>query len=193
MLLELFEDKVIYKAELKLNKAIDYVILPLYGTKNKKVKKVQERAGLNQWNARGRKRDSGEVYIPVPSPVHKKHNDFFPAKDSEHNKFNLILPTGEILSASMCQTSMVEINGRKVNKGKGLMTNPNNALSNWLLRKVLQLEENELATIEKLDELGFDSVIVTKLDDSNYKIDIMKTNSYFEFSNGEEDEDEISE
>ena len=190
LLLELFEDKILNTTELKLNKEIDYVILPLYSTKNKKFKEVQERAGLNQWNARGRKRDSGEVYIPVPTFVHNKYNDFFPAKDGEHNKFNLIIPTGEVFSASMCQTSMVAINGKKINKGKGLMTNPNNALSDWLLRKVLQLKEYEPATIEKLDKLGFDSVIVTKIDSLNYKIDIMKTNSYYEFSNGDDVEDD---
>ena len=60
---------------------------------------------------------------------------------------------------------------------------PSKALSDWLLRKVLQLEEGELATIEKLDNLGFDSVIIMKKDSVNYTIDIMKTNSYELFSN----------
>jgi len=59
------------------------------------------------------------------------------------------------------------------------MTNPNKALSDWLLRKILQLKEGELATIEKLNELGFDSVIITK--NGNFKIDIMRTNAYNEF------------
>ncbi|MGB0999196.1 MAG: hypothetical protein ACPGVE_02545 [Flavobacteriales bacterium] len=61
------------------------------------------------------------------------------------------------------------------------MTNPNKALSDWLLRKILQLEEGELATIEKLDKLGFDSVIITKNEKSEFKIDIMKTDSYDKF------------
>lgn len=47
---------------------------------------------------------------------------------------------------------------------------------------VLQLQEGELATMEKLDELGFDSVIISKSDDQNFKIDIMKTNTYHEFN-----------
>ncbi len=64
---------------------------------------------------------------------------------------------------------------------KALMTDPQ-AISDWLLRKVLQLQEGELATIEKLDELGFDSVMITKIDQKNFKIDIMKTNSYNEFN-----------
>ncbi|MCC5946213.1 MAG: hypothetical protein JJT94_14880 [Bernardetiaceae bacterium] len=61
------------------------------------------------------------------------------------------------------------------------MTNPNKALSDWLLRRVLQLSEGELATIEKLDKLGFDSVMIIKTDSENYKIDIMKTDAYDKF------------
>lgn len=61
------------------------------------------------------------------------------------------------------------------------MTDPNKALSDWLLRKVLQLQEGELATIEKLETLGFDSVIIQKQDSQNFFIDIMKTDSYEEF------------
>jgi hypothetical protein len=61
------------------------------------------------------------------------------------------------------------------------MTNPNKALSDWLLRRVLQLAEGELATIEKLDKLGFDSVIIIKDENGDFKIDIMKTNAFNEF------------
>jgi hypothetical protein len=34
--------------------------------------------------------------------------------------------------------------------------------------------------------LGFDSVIITKTDNLNFKIDIMKTNTYVEFNETEE-------
>jgi hypothetical protein len=61
------------------------------------------------------------------------------------------------------------------------MTNPNHALSSWLLRKVLEIKEGEVATMRKLDELGFDSVVITKCDNFHYEIDIMKTNSYENF------------
>ena len=77
-------------------------------------------------------------------------------------KFDIITPTKETLSAKVCQDN-----------SKALMTDTNKALSDWLLRKVLKLNEGELATIEKLNELGFDSVIVTKVDENNFKIDIM--------------------
>ena len=61
------------------------------------------------------------------------------------------------------------------------MTNPNSALEKWLLRDILQLKEGELATMEKLNRLGFDSVIIIKEKNGNFKIDIMKTNSYIDF------------
>ncbi len=126
-----------------------------------------DRSGVNQWNAGGRKRDIGEVYIPIPIFIHKEYPDFFPKRD---NPFKLEIPTGELFEAKVCQDN-----------SKALMTNPNKALSDWLLRKVLQLKEGELATIEKLDRLGFDSIIITKHKKEEFKIDIMKTNTYRKF------------
>ncbi len=162
LLLELFEEKGLKeKTEEK-----EFVILPLYGY-NKKEKFVFEKSGLNQWNAGGRKRDLGEIYIPIPIEIHKRFPNFFPPRDQ---KFNLKVPTNEILSAKVCQEN-----------SKALMTDPNKALSDWLLRKVLQLNEGELATIEKLNELGFDSVIITKIDDENFEIDIRKTDTFERF------------
>ena len=48
----------------------------------------------------------------------------------ERSSKNKQIPTGEIFSAKLCQEN-----------SKALMTNPNKALSDWLLRKVLQLKE----------------------------------------------------
>ena len=62
------------------------------------------------------------------------------------------------------------------------ISNPNKALSDWLLRKVLRLKEGELATIEKLDILGIDSVLIQKEDEQNFSISIMNTNSYERFN-----------
>ena len=168
LLLELFEEnKNLKTATDTLVKGENYVILPLYGIQ-KKEKFIFERSGLNQWNANGRKRDFGEIYIPIPVELHKKYPNFFPNRDQD---FNLEIPSGEIFSAKVCQEN-----------SKALMTNPNKALSDWLLRKVLQLKEGELATMEKLDKLGFDSVIILKDKNGDFKIDIMKTNAFIEFS-----------
>lgn len=166
LILDLFSNNKFKSATNTLVKGENYIILPLYGIK-KKEKFVFEKSGLNQWNASGRKRDFGEIYIPIPINIHKEFPNFFPERDTH---FNLQIPTGEIFEAKVCQEN-----------SKALMTNPNKALSDWLLRKVLQLKEGELATIEKLDKLGFDSVIISKNEKSEFKIDIMKTNSFDKF------------
>ena len=171
LLLEIFENKELKPATDKLVKGQNFVILPLYSTRNKDKKEVAKKSGLNQWNAEGRKRNFGEIYIPIPAELHKKYPSFFPERDQD---FNLQIPTGEIFSAKLCQEN-----------SKALMTNPNKALSDWLLRKVLQLKEGELATIEKLDKLGFDSVIISKTDNDHFKIDIMKTDTYNELNTEE--------
>jgi len=164
LIINLFENR---KLEMKKSAKIsDYVILPLYGIKDKK-KFVFEKSGLNQWNASGRKRDFGEVYIPIPIEIHNKFPNFFPERDIE---FKLEIPTGQIFKASICQDN-----------SKALMTNPNNALSDWLLRKVFELKEGELATIEKMNKLGFDSVIIDKIGNNIYKIDKAKSDSYPDF------------
>lgn len=166
LLLEIFKDKVLPLTKNKLSKGENYVILPLYSTRYK-VRKLSEKSGLNQWNAGGRKRNLGEIYIPIPINIHKSYPDFFPKRDIP---FKLKIPTGETFEAKVCQE-----------KSKALMTNPNKALSDWLLRKVLKLNEGELATIEKLDELGVDSVIIKKNEKNIFEIDIMKTDSYTNF------------
>jgi hypothetical protein len=186
LILELFENKDLKSSDDILVKGVNYVILPLYGIKDKE-KFVYERSGLNQWNGKPRpnqeRRGYGEFYIQVPSLIHNKYPSFFPEIKSQKEYFNIQIPTGEIFKASMCQTYKTEINNEIVNKGKGLMTNPNKALSDWLLRKVLHLKEGELATMDKLDRLGFDSVILIKDKNGDYKIDIMKTNSFYNFIN----------
>lgn len=168
LLLELFENNDLKSDKSKLKKGINYVVLPLYGIKRGQ-KFVFEKSGLNQWNAGGRKRNFGEVYIRIPKKIHKKFPGFFPEKDKP---FGLKTPTGEKLQAKVCQDD-----------SKALMTNPNKALSDWLLRKIFQAEEKEVLTIEKMNKLGFDSVRIQKTDNSNYKIDISPINSYEKFIN----------
>lgn len=168
LLLNIFAENEFKPTTKALIKGKNYVILPLYGIKNGE-KHIFEKSGLNQWNAGGRKRDPGEIYIPIPRIIHQQFPYFFPKRDVT---FNLEIPTGEVFEAKVCQDN-----------SKALMTNPNKALSDWLLRKVLKLKEEELATIDKLDELGFDSVIIIKDNNNSYKIDITKTNSFVNFWN----------
>ena len=131
-------------------KGRDYVILPLYSTRTNQ---VPEKSGLNQWNAGGRKRDEDEVYISVPIRIHHLYPDFFPKRDEP---FILYLPNGTEMSAKICQDN-----------GKALMSNPNRALGQWILRKVLKKKPLELVTMDDLNRYGFDSVCVENLHSVN--------------------------
>lgn len=146
-----------------------YIILPLYSPVSKK---VEERSGLNQWNARGRKRDCNEVYIPVPSWIHQKFNGFFnySSKDNKTDPFNVILPNGEVLSMRLAQQG-----------GKGLMSNPNSELGKWILRDILQIKEGSIVTKEMLDMIGIDSVRLSKHTVDLYRLDFLKVGSYEDF------------
>ena len=172
LLLSLLKDSSSKNAAQKLVRGKNYIILPLYGLKKcrltkSKEKFVFEKSGLNQWNAGGRKRDPGEVYIPIPKEIHKYFPDFFPQRDKD---FELKIPTGEVFKAKVCQDN-----------SKALMTNPNKALADWLLRGVFQLEEKERLTIDKVNMLGFDSVIIYKDSEGKYRIDKAKLDSYENF------------
>lgn len=184
LILNLFEEKAELLQEEKLIPGIDYVILPLYGYERggNKAKFVFEGSGLNQWHAGGRKRNPNEVYIPVPADIHHKFPGFFPPiLEGDKTYFRLHLPNGETYNASMCQEAKMRINGEVINKGKGLMTYSNKGLGEWLLRKALQLKEDQVVTYEMLEKIGYDSVIIYKLNNEEYKIDIAKLNSYEEF------------
>lgn len=141
------------------------VILPLFSDRGER--NVPERSGLNQWNAGGRKRDNNEVYIPIPAWIHKKFPNFFPGRD---DVFTLKLPNGNELSVKVCQEG-----------SKALMSNPNLALGKWLLREVMNIEEKELLTYERLQVIGIDSVEVYKITDKVYKIDFMPLDTYDKF------------
>ena len=141
------------------------VILPLFSDKGGR--HVPEKSGLNQWNAEGRPRDANEIYIPIPAWIHKTFPDFFPERNQV---FTLVLPMGRTLMAKVCQQG-----------NKALMSNPNLALGEWLLRDVMNLEEGKILTYEKLQILGIDSVEIVKMEDETYKIDFRTIGTYDEF------------
>ena len=168
-----------YTTKRLIIKGYDYVILPLYSTRGSIIH-VPEKSGLNQWNAGGRPRHEDEVYIPVPALIHKKYPSFFP--NNRTTVFELRLPDGTSLSAKMCQSNL-----------KGLMSNPNAALGNWILRKVLKKRPKEIVTMNDLLRFGIDSVRVEKLHQKNdkgqeiYEISFTSTayESYTDFINND--------
>ena len=150
------------------------IFLPLYSERSGQ---VQEKSALNQWNAGGRDRHQDEVYIPVPAKIHRLFAGFFPfdpntpdgsAKDSPH--FEVLLPNGERLDCKITQQG-----------GKGFASSPNKALGKWLLRDVLGLPKGEILTKDLLDEIGIDSVRITKLAYLEYRLDFAATGSYHDF------------
>ena len=143
-----------------------YVVLPLYAIENDK-KVVPKRSGLNQWNARGRARNKDEVYIRIPAWIHKEYPAFFPNRNTE---FKLKLPNGKYLSAKICQAG-----------SKALMTNPNKALGDWILRDVLALKKGNLLTYKMLQEIGIDSVIIKKIGNLEYSIDFREEGEFDKF------------
>ncbi|MCU0479834.1 MAG: NgoFVII family restriction endonuclease [Anaerolineae bacterium] len=153
---------------------IDYLTayLPLYsgGGENKH---IPEKSGLNHWNAGGRKRIVNEAYIPIPIEFHQLNPNFLPPRDKS---FTLHLPNGQITHAKVCQDN-----------SKALMSNPNSILGEWLLRSVLNLENRQLLTYDRLLRLGIDSVVIKKLNDLEYTIDFAPIGAYDEFIEGMKD------
>jgi mRNA-degrading endonuclease YafQ of YafQ-DinJ toxin-antitoxin module len=62
------------------------------------------------------------------------------------------------------------------------MTNPNEALGQWILRDILKLNEGELLTYQKLEDIGLDAVVIYKIDEYNFQIDFAKIGSYDSFA-----------
>ena len=174
--------KIILPIKQPLKPGKDYVVLPLYSTRNKKLKTVPPKSGINQWNAGGRERKFGEAYIPVPAVIHVKYPNFFPNQDTI---FNLTLPNGKTEKAKICQDG-----------GKALMTNPNNVLCDWLYRvidpRASQIElqkrlKNKIPfTYQDLERIGKDSVKVKKLAHNSFTVEFAEIDSYELFLEGRE-------
>lgn len=149
-------------------KETPHVFLPLFSLNKKTGERfVPEKSGLNQWNAGGRPRNISEVYIKVPSWVHKTLPGFFPGRET---RFELELPDGSTMKAKLCQDN-----------NKALMSDPNSQLGQWILRNVMNLKDGELLTYEKLESLGIDSVVIYKQGEGKYSIDFARIGSYDQF------------
>lgn len=91
--------------------------------------------------------------------------------DKELNDFDLILPDGRVLRGRVKQAG-----------GKSLQTNPQSALGEWILKDVLGIKNREeKVTLELLNELGIDSLKITKIDNKHFKITVAETNAYEKF------------
>jgi hypothetical protein len=151
------------------------ICLRLYSTKPNGTKYIAEKSGLNQWNGARfvrrtgeyKPRDPNELYIPYPAEDRRNTVGFFPDRDTV---FNLRLPDGSEIPAKICQDD-----------GKAIMSNPNNLLGEWLLRKVFELSEGTLVTYEMLLKFGIDSVVFTKHGELDYSVDFAEIGTYEQF------------
>ena len=148
--------------------------LPLYSTRGGQ-KYVPAKNNLNIRFANGRARNIYELGIPVPAPFAKQYPEFFTLNGS-FVPFDLHLPDGSVLSAKRCQEN-----------GKSLMSNPNSALGEWLIDKVLKIDPEEPITYAMLEKYGIDSVYVTavvnNVGEFYYKINFGTIGSYERFMN----------
>lgn len=165
----------------------EHIVLPLYSPRSGE---VELKSGLNQWNARGRSRDLNEVYIPIPSWIHKKFKGFFDYSTMNEKSpknspsFNVELPNGRLMKCKVAQEG-----------GKALMSDPNKDLGKWILRDVLKLKPGTVVTMDLLKEIGIDSIKLTKINQIHsgsgllrttdlhiYKLDFLDSGSFEEFS-----------
>ena len=132
----------------------DSIFLPLYSYKTGE---ISEKSGINAWNgapkSSGQKsgRPAYEVYLPVPRELHKKVNGWFGTDtlsgDGTSVQFTLHFPDGQ------------EIPGRLTQQGyKSFQTNPQQALGEWLIKNVLNVEKGTVLTKALLDDRGVDCV-----------------------------------
>lgn len=135
------------------------LIVPLYVEDKKGNRSVKPKSGLNIWNAAGRPRDPNEVYIRFPASLRQKNPDFFPHKEVS---WDLRLPNGKHLNMKLCQANE-----------KAIMSNPNSALGEWLLRDVLNLPVGQILTYDYLLEVGIDSIVFTKEGEKQFSADFI--------------------
>lgn len=162
------------KADLP-EETLEYIILPLYSPQSGE---VPLKSGLNTWNAKGRPRHPDEVYISIPAWIHREFSTFFefskiyaPGKSAKDSpSFEVELPNGHVMSCKVAQEG-----------GKALMSCPNKDLGHWILREVLQQPERVPITMKDLNEVGIDSVKLSKKNDQYYYLDFMHSGSYSEF------------
>lgn len=157
----------------------EIIYLPIYSDSKLK---VEEKSGFNAWNAASKVKGSNknrpnfEAYIPIPSWIHHVFPNFFGfnAFDKEERNrsegFKLHLPNNRIIDAIVTQDN-----------GKSLQTNPQNILGKWILHDVLGLGARELLKMDRLIELGVDSLKIMKIDNGNFKIQLAEINAFEEW------------
>jgi hypothetical protein len=192
----------------EINEDIVEVYLPLYSYRTKD---VEEKSGLNAWNAAPKRKDSNtprplnEIYIPIPRQFHRNHPSFFidnifefesekesyngPENEKPEIRFHLKLPNGKLIPALVTQDNMKGLqsgSNMEIDKETGKRYGQS-ALGQWLLVDVLGLKDRILVTRKWLEKKGTDSVrLWRKKDDySIINIDFAPYGAFEAFMNDE--------
>lgn len=177
---ELLEKLSIDKITIDNSVMKEVIYLPLYQDK-KDGMIVTPSSGVNIRHGKPKVKGSNslrpeyEIEVRISTWIHRIFPNFFGInafnKDQvASSNFNLILPDGRVLAGRI-----------KQDNGKSLQTNPQGALGKWILKDVLSLPNRELVTMKLLEELGIDSLKITKVDDFNFKITVAETFAYEKF------------
>lgn len=159
------------------------IYLPLYQDK-KEGRIVSPCSGINIRHSKSKSKGTNiprpeyEIEVRVSKWIHYVFPHFFginalseqEIKDEIKNDFDLILPDGRVLRGRIKQQG-----------GKSLQTNPQGALGEWILKDVLGCMNREVITLEYLEDLGIDSLKITKIDDKHFKITVAETGAYEQF------------
>lgn len=190
-----------------VEKDIIEVYLPLYSFNSKE---VEEKSGLNAWNAAPKNKNSNiprplnEVYIPIPKEFHNLNPDFFTKdilsiieirnqlKGTKQSKpevrFHLILPNGKRIPALLTGDNMKNFqSGSNTEYDENGKRYGQDALGQWLLVDVLGLKERKQVTREWLEKKGTDSVRLwrKKGDFSTINIDFAPIGAFEAFMSDE--------
>ncbi|WP_263603450.1 restriction endonuclease PLD domain-containing protein [Chryseobacterium sp. PET-29] len=190
----------------KKNTAEEFVeiYLPLYSYKSKE---VEEKSGLNAWNAAPKNKGSNtlrplnEIYIPIPIDFHQKFGNFFCPdilKIIEERKisrvlrpevrFHLALPDGRTIPALLTGDNLKNFqSGSLTERDQFGNIYGQSALGQWLLVDVLGLKSRTLVTKDWLEKKGTDSVRLwrKKQDYSLIHIDFAPVGAFEAFMKGE--------
>lgn len=155
------------------------VYLPLYSYRTKK---VEEKSGLNAWNAAPKNKDKptprplNEIYIPIPKKFHDKFPRFFTkdidildlweerksiekGKEKPEVRFNIELPNGESIPGLITGDYMKNFQSGSLTEydEKGQLYGQS-ALGQWLLVEVLGLKDRTVVTLDWLHKKETDSI-----------------------------------
>jgi hypothetical protein len=147
-------------------KKSESVVLPLFST-GARGKYVPERSGLNQWNAKGRKRSPDEIYVLIPSWLREKIPAFLPKNGSE---FSVVRPDARSMRCKACQQG-----------GKALMSIPNRALGTFILRDALSIKPGKIVTCDDLLKAGIDGIRLSKISNKTFALEVAKVGEYEKF------------